>query len=76
MKRDMLLGDLYMDDFLPDSIRSELNADITAIKKLQQTTDPDRVSGAEREKIFETAKNLRNRYDIQPEDFQEYLREG
>lgn len=47
MKRDMLLGDLYMDDFLPDSVRSELNADITAIKKLQQTTDSDRVSGAE-----------------------------
>ncbi len=76
MKRDMLLGDLYMDDFLPDSVRNELNADITAIKKLQQTTDPDQVSGADREKIFETAKNLRNRYDIQPEDFREYLREG
>lgn len=71
----MLLGNLYMDDFLPENIRTQLSADITTIKKLQRKINPENISTSERETIFETAKELRNRYDIQPEDFQEYLRE-
>lgn len=76
MKRDMLLGNLYMDDFLPDHIGDELNKDIATIRRLQQSSESNGVSPSERKKIFEMAKDLRDNYDIQAEDFEDYLREG
>jgi hypothetical protein len=75
MRRDMLLGNLYVDDFLPDRIRAEINKDITTIKILQRSLASHQPSWKSRGRIAEMAKDLRNRYDIRPENYRDYLYE-